>query len=164
MKYLKTILPILIAVFLLSCGKEDDPAPDASLSKNTVVWTQEKPPTLNLYKISQWTDSLFIGAYTKNGMMSLEIAFKGTGTYKLPATGFALYYKLNEDGSIKSNYILNREDASSEVVVTAYNTETNMVKGTFQIALKKVPYNSDPSDQEEIQITKGVFEGIITKK
>ncbi|AMM51527.1 hypothetical protein TH61_10570 [Rufibacter sp. DG15C] len=162
MKKLFFLLPLLGAVVLSSCGKEDDPAPDKSVLKNAIVWTQEKPSRLRLID-ETWADSLFIGAYTKNGMMSLQIDFKGTGTYKLPSTGDAIYYILNEDGSIRSNYDLDRQSTFSEVVVTAFNPETKFVKGTFKCALKKSYMNSDTPDQEEIQITEGIFEGVINK-
>ncbi|ALI98219.1 DUF6252 family protein [Rufibacter tibetensis] len=164
MKYLRSLFLLLAPLFLFSCLEEEAPAPENYFitQKDGVKWESEQGASVGLRKgqDSKDADSLFIGGHKVDGWVSMSIGFKGVGTYKLPATGQARYYGLVGGDVVVSSYKLDKDDGNAEIVITEWNPDANVIKGTFRFRARKLTEYSTGSP-ETVNFTQGEFQGKV---
>ncbi|RNI29648.1 hypothetical protein EFA69_08805 [Rufibacter immobilis] len=170
MKHLRTLLFSLLALlFVFSCEEEEeDPAPENYFvtKKDGVKWEAESAPSISIYSIKGYEnlDSLTIVGHRAEGNVSLQIAFKGVGTYPIPSNGTAKYDDL-EGGEITVSYYAHGNNGQQgQVVITEWNPDTKAIRGTFQFTAKLENYGNrplDPNAPETLSFTEGEFQGTL---
>lgn len=164
MKKLTLITLAILALFNSACRSDKccTPAPQKQFiiaQKNGASWTAD-PSSSN---IQGDMVALFGTNFSSSIEETLTMQFKvsGTGNYPLKNTQ-ALYYNTIGRDVMTSRYQLDDSFANS-VNVTSYNSNTNIISGTFSLKLKRVYPDSVNTAQNGIQFLEGKFNMALHK-
>lgn len=157
MKKKYSILVVLLLLFLaiFSCDTHDQLEPDFIAAKiNKENWNGV--PEINMNTINDTLTLLGIG---NEQVIVFKIKFNGEGVYNLSGTQ-ANYYTTVGGDAITSLYSL-EESPSSQITITAYNSEKNMIKGSFELLLLK-KWSNPENNNELLRFTRGRFKGTFS--
>jgi len=112
------------------------------------------------FSINSVNDTLTLLGAGNEQVVAFKIKFKGEGVYNLSGTQ-ANYYTTIGGDVISSLYTLGAS-SSSQITITEYNSEQNIVKGNFEISLLK-EWSNPENNTNSLSFTHGQFKGTITK-
>lgn len=148
---------VVISSGIISCQKDDNiyESHFISASINDTNWSGT--PDIN---INKYNDSLTILGYGNEQHVVIKIKFKGEGSYDLENS--KTIYFTTVGGDVITNFYTLDLNYSSQLKVTEYNPEQNILKGKFEFSLIKERNN--PRDTMDIKIFKnGKFKGSINE-
>ncbi|MBJ7882878.1 DUF6252 family protein [Gelidibacter salicanalis] len=149
------VLLLLISFVIISCGDDDNlDEPNYISSKiDEVNW--DGVPEININHVN---DTLTLLGSGNEQVIVFKIKFNGVGTYNLSGSQASYYTTIGGD-VITSLYTLD-ENFSSQITVTNYNLEENIVKGNFELLLLK-KWSNPENNVNSLGFTNGQFRGII---
>lgn len=150
-------------VGLFSCQKENTPEPRLSDYRFTTEWNNSGVewrgiPEIRLDNVTDTLTILGIANRPNDEVIGMKIKFQGVGTYTLTRNQ-AYYYSTVGGDVLTSEYKL-VPDATSQLIITAYDAEKKLVEGTFNLSLQK-KWSSNVNFAEELQLTNGKFKGKV---
>ncbi len=157
---MKSSVVLQVALFslcigIISCDNDNELQPDF-ISANLNAQSWKALPELT---IDTRTDTLTLLGVGNEQVIAFKLKFNGEGVYDLSGTQ-ANYYTTVGGDALTSLYTLG-ETASSQITITAYNSEQNTIKGNFEIVLVK-EWSNPENDLNELNFTQGRFKATIT--
>ncbi|WP_299155930.1 DUF6252 family protein [uncultured Christiangramia sp.] len=149
------ILCVTISFVISSCQKDDalEESDFISASINDENWNG----TPEIY-IDTANDSLTILGYGNEQHIFIKTKFKGEGTYNLENSRTNYYTTIGGD-VITSNYIFDA-NSTSQLKITDYDSELNIIKGEFEVSLLK-EWSNPENDIDKTIFKNGKFRGTI---
>ncbi len=147
---------LFLSFGIVSCDNDDNQdEPNFILSKiNEVNWNGV--PEININHVN---DTLTLLGSGNEQVVVFKIKFNGEGVYNLSGTQ-ANYYTTIGGDVITSLYTLGTS-SSSQITITEYNSEQNIVKGNFELSLLK-EWSNPENNENSLSFTNGQFKGNIT--
>lgn len=159
MKRIYLISAVLLFVLggIVSCSEDDNQnEADFIVAKiNAENW--KGIPEVNLNSVNDTLTLLGIG---NESVVVFKIKFSGKGLYNLSGTQASYYTTVGGD-VITSLYIL-EDDLTSQIVVSDYSPEQNIIRGNFKISLLQ-DWSNPENDINALGFTAGKFKGTINK-
>lgn len=151
---------VLTVLFLLSFGitscNDDDILDDPNFISsriNEVDWNGT--PEISINHVN---DTLTVLGYGDGQVVFFKIKFVGKGIYNISGNQASYYTSVGGD-IITSLYILG-ESNNSQISVTDFDSEQNIIRGNFQLSLQQ-DWSNPENNVETLNFTNGKFKGII---
>lgn len=156
MKKIIQVLVLLVATSygIISCENDDDieKTDYITASINNKNW--EGTPEIYI----DTNDSLTLLGYGNEQHIFIKLKFKGEGTYNLENSRTNYYTTIGGD-VITSNYVFDA-NSTSQLKITNYDPELNILKGEFEVSLLK-EWSNPENDIEKTIFKNGKFRGAI---
>jgi len=149
------VLCVTISFVLSSCQKDDsiEQSDFISASVNDKNWNG----TPEIY-IDNANDSLTILGYGNEQHIFIKIKFKGEGTYNLENSRSNYYTTIG--GDVITSFYTFDANSASQLKITNYNSELNIIEGEFEISLLK-EWSNPENDNDKTIFKNGEFRGTI---
>jgi len=156
-KNVSILVSILFLILgIISCDTNNELEPDFISAKiNEENWNGF--PEININNVNDTLTLLGVG---NEKVIAFKIKYSGEGVYNLTGTQ-ANYYTTIGGDVITSVYTLG-ESTSSQITITEYNSEQNIIKGNFEISLLKA-WSNPENNTNSLSFTRGQFKGTITE-
>jgi len=140
---------------MLSCSNDDDldESDFISATINEERWNGNPEISLN-----QENDTLILLGSGNEQVIVFKIKFKGEGVYDLLENQTSYYTTVGGD-VMTSLYILD-PSSSSEITITEYDSEQNIIRGSFDVTLQQ-DWSNPENDIDLLNFTNGQFKGSI---
>jgi hypothetical protein len=151
-----SVFLFLMSLGIFSCSNDDNQDERNFISSkiNEVNW--DGVPEIS---INQVNDTLILLGSGNEQVLFFKIKFNGEGVYNLSGAQ-ANYYTTIGGDAITSLYTLDT-NFSSQITVTEYNSEQNIVKGSFELSLLK-EWSNPENNNNLLSFTNGEFKGTIS--
>ena len=148
-------LLLLLTFGMLSCSNDDDldESDFISATINEERWNGNPEISLN-----QENDTLILLGSGNEQVIVFKIKFKGEGVYDLLENQTSYYTTVGGD-VMTSLYILD-PSSSSEITITEYDSEQNIIRGSFDVTLQQ-DWSNPENDIDLLNFTNGQFKGSI---
>ena len=130
MKKVNLILLLFISLGIISCHKEDKQNESNFISSNINEVKWNGIPKIHT---NEDNDTLILIGSGNEQVIVFKIKFKGEGNYNLKNSQ-AKYYTTVGGDVMTSLYTLDAS-SSSQITITDYNSEQNILKGNFELIL-----------------------------
>ena len=155
-------IPLLLLLIpgIFSCSINDDVNEGAefiSASINEEGWQGGAPEVY----LDQETDTLTILGSGDEQVVVFKIKFKEVGTYDL--SGSQASYYTTVGGDVLTSLYKPAPESDSQLIITDYNSESNIIEGTFSSIMHQ-EYNNPENDIDLLNITNGKFRGTIVNQ
>lgn len=151
-----TIYLFGILILGMSSCKDDNniEANYVNANLNGLSWEGEPEITL-----TDRNDTLIFLGIGDEEVLGFKLKFRGQGAYDLAEIN-SFFYTTYEGDVFTSEYTLD-VNSSSQITITAYDSNQNSLNGNFEIKLIK-EWSNPENDRDTLIFTDGKFKGIIS--
>ena len=147
---------LLLSLGIFSCNNDDDLDQPNFISAEINGMNWNGVPEIS---INQVNDTLLLLGSGNEQVIVFKIKFNGEGVYSLSGAQASYYTSVGGD-VITSLYTLDTS-SSSQLTLTEYNSEQNMLKGSFEVQLLQ-QWSNPENNVNLLSFTNGQFKGTIT--